>query len=786
MRPLFTLAILFLSIPAWAQQVAVRGTVYNAITREPIPFAAVSVVGKAAGAISDENGNFVIAELAPGFYTFECTALGFKPLQKAEIQILASRERDLEFALEENNVAVAEVEVVADARVKRAESPVSVRSIGATEIKRNPGGNRDISKAIQSLPGVASGVSFRNDIIVRGGSTGENRFYVDGIEVPNINHFATQGASGGPVGLLNVNFIEEVDFYSSAFPSARGNALSSVMEIRQINGRTDRLGGSFTLGSSDLNFTAEGPMGKKSSFIASYRKSYLEFLFKALELPFLPTYQDFAYKQTIKLNSKNEITILGLGAIDDFSLNTEANETEEQRYILDNIPVNTQWNYTIGTKWRRYGPAGNTTVVLSRNMLNNEAIKYQDNITSPERLIQNYQSQEMENKVRIEQTGKWREVSFTLGAAGEYVRYLNSTFNRLPFGVLVDFSGSIDLFKYAFFAQADRYVGDRLRVSVGLRGDGNSFNNRMVNPLKNLSPRFSASYALNTQLKLNASVARYTQLPAYTVLGYRNNIGQLSNENATYITSDHYVSGLEYSTTKKLRLSAEGFVKQYRNYPILVREGISLANLGADFGVIGNAPVSSVGSGRAYGFELLAQQQLSTRFYGILCYTFVRSEFSNADGRLAPSSWDNRHLVSATGGVLLGKNWELGLRYRYGGGQPFTPYDLAASAQKQNFDITGRGINDFSRINAERLPSFQALDIRIDKKISRKRWDLDLYLDIQNATNSKAQGQPFLTVVRDAAGNPLEDPNSPSAYQVKTLPNISGTLLPSVGIIVEF
>ena len=140
-----------------------------------------------------------------------------------------------------------------------------------------------------------------------GGAPNENRFYLDDVEVPNINHFATQGSSGGPVGLINVNFIKEVDFYSGAFPANRGNALSSVMNFRQADGRDDRIGGTFLMGSSDFGVTLEGPVGDKTTFLVSARRSYLQFLFQALGLPFLPTYNDFQTKIKHKIDQKNEI-----------------------------------------------------------------------------------------------------------------------------------------------------------------------------------------------------------------------------------------------------------------------------------------------------------------------------------------------------------------------------------------------------------------------------------------------------------------------------------------------
>jgi hypothetical protein len=172
-------------------------------------------------------------------------------------------------SINDSDLAMKEILIEAKQFNTKTESPNSLKTLNSTEIERLPGAGRDVSKVIAALPGVASRATFRNDIIIRGGSPGENKFYLDGIEVPNINHFATQGSSGGPVGLLNVNFIREVDFYSGAFPSNRANGLSSVLSFKQKDGNPDALITNFALGSSDAALTMDGPIGKKVDFILS-------------------------------------------------------------------------------------------------------------------------------------------------------------------------------------------------------------------------------------------------------------------------------------------------------------------------------------------------------------------------------------------------------------------------------------------------------------------------------------------------------------------------------------
>ena len=372
------LILFFIVLDISAQNVKVYGVITNALNNEPISFANVVVDGTSLGTTSDIDGRYELMELQPGVYNFKCSFIGFNTIIQSEVQLTTNKSLRLDFKMEENAQVIDEVQVKANTFNKTEESPTSLRTINASEILRSPGGNRDISKVIANLPGVSSSPSFRNDIVIRGGAPNENRFFLDGVEIPNINHFATQGSSGGPVGILNVNFIREVDFYSGAFPANRGNALSSVMELKQIEGSDESFSASFTLGSSDAGLMINTPISEKSTLLLSARRSYLQFLFKALQLPFLPTYNDIQLKYTFKPNPKNQFNIIGLAAIDNFSLNPEANEGIEDpqtlaqnEYTLNNLPINEQWNYTLGGTWKRFFDNSNLFIVLSRSHLNN-------------------------------------------------------------------------------------------------------------------------------------------------------------------------------------------------------------------------------------------------------------------------------------------------------------------------------------------------------------------------------------------------------------------------------
>ena len=771
---------------------AVKGRVFNSKNNEAVPFASVLIWETTKGVVTDTVGNYNIENVDPGFYKIRVSAVGYKTYISESFRVTKATGATILVPLEEDNINIEEVVVKPSFFTKRDESPVSLRTIGIDEIEKNPGGNRDISKVIQSYPGVASSSAFRNDIIVRGGGPSENRFYIDGVEIPNLNHFATQGASGGPVGIINVDFIREVNFYSGAFPASRGNAMSSVLEFNQREAN-EKLKFRGTLGASDLAVAIEGPLSKKTTFMASVRRSYLKLLFTALDLPFLPTYNDFQFKLKTKINPKTELSLIGLGALDNSKLNLKANKTEEQRYILGYLPDNDQWNYTIGAVLKHFNTNGNDTYVLSQNKLNNSQIKYQDNIEQPQFLNLDYNSYELETKFRYEHNYRSKsDFKLNYGVDLQYVSYFNRTFKKNFIGsnpVTINYRSTLDFAKYAAFGQiSHNFLEKRLDLSLGIRADGNTYSSQMSNALEQLTPRLSASYRLTPGTSLNFNIGRFTQLPSYTTLGYRDASGTLVNkENGIkYIQVNHLVAGIEFRPSDNSQVTVEGFYKKYSDYPFSVRDSISLASKGADYGVYGDEAVLPISKGNAYGFEILGRIKEYKGINAVITYTFVRSEFTNKKGIYIPSSWDNRHLLTITGTRSFRKNWDLGFKWRYIGGAPYTPWNVERSAVKTAWDAQGTGYIDYSKFNENRLKAFHQLDLRVDKSWYYNKWSLMLYFDIQNAYNFKADQQDYLVRVEDATGKPVTDPNDPNKYLLKTISNNSGTVLPTLGIMVEF
>ena len=783
------------------------GVLVNRKTQQNLGGISVALAPGNEKSITDSNGAFRFTSLLPGAYSIKISGLGIQDKLLSNVIVTSGNENILTIELEPSINLLNTVTVTGRRNTAKAttlESPLSIQRLTSEDIKANPGGNFDISKVIQSLPGVgggAAGGTFRNDIIIRGGAPSENVFYLDGIEVPIINHFSTQGSGGGPQGILNVSFIQDVKLSTSAFDARYDNALSSVFQFRQKNGNPNKLQGNFRVSGTEVAATLDGPISKKTTFLASVRRSYLELLFKALDLPIRPNYWDYQFKTTTKIDEKTTLTTLGLAAIDDFKLAAPKEATPEKLFAINSNPLINQWNYTIGLSLKRIIQDGYWNLSMSRNTLDNRADRYEDN-EKPSDLNRTYQirSNETENKLRFDVTKNIQNISLSYGLVAQYVQFNNSFFqlfrpdlkdsagNLIQKGITFNTINNADFLRYGAFAQVGtRLFDDRLAMSAGLRADANSYSMSSQNPLDQLSPRISLSYALSNTLNFSASYGTYYRLPSYTQMAYRDN-GILNP--GKYIQSNHYVAGFEYLPSSTTRFTFEGFYKGYKNYPISVLDNISLANKGIEFGAIGNEPIQQDGKGKAYGFEFFAQQKLTDKFFGVFSYTLYWSEFTGMNQKLQPASWDNRHLVSATVGYKLPRNWEFGLKFRYQGAAPYTPYNLEQS--RLNYLSLGSGVFDYDKVNSLRLKAFHSGDLRLDKKWNYKKTTFDFYIDIQNFYASKSTGAPQYTFKRKADNSTFLSTNSQPVQLNGSnaipyfLENAEGTLIPTVGFIIEF
>lgn len=793
----FKLILLFFisSLSLYSQVGSININVFDDFSKKPLT-ATVKILGGNEEQFSG-TGNILISDISSGTYTFEIVSEGYSPSYLNEINVVPNQNLTFSVGLTTFATDIQEVTITRKAYKTTAESPVSLRNITSEEVQKNAGSNRDVSKAILSFPGVGSTATFRNDLFIRGGSSAENKFYIDGIEVPVINHFQTQGASGGPRGIITVDFIKDVDFYSGAFPAKRNDVLSSLFEFNLKQARKDKLGYKAVLGLDDMQLMVDGPLSKDQSWsgLFSARKSNLQLLFKGIGLPFLPSYYDTTFKISKKYKSGDELYFIGLGAIDKFEFNDNAKKTLSNLTLIDRLPNSPQWNYTIGAGYRHLVENGNWLFTWSRNMLDNQAIKYYRNIETPQNLLYDYQSREAENKVRIDRNFKVNDYQFSAGTNVNFAKYSNNSTIKQVNQNTIDFdqiSSELNLVQYGLYLQtAKKFLEDKMQLSVGARIDGSNYSDLTNNPFEQFSPRFSLNYKFAENWAANFNTGIYYQLPAYTSLGFQLNNNLVNKNSLKYIQNTHFVGGLEFNGKDNLRFTLEGYYKKYKNYPFSLRNQISLANIGADFGVVGNEPLDSRGFGETYGVEFLAQKRTLNNFYGIVAYTFGFSKFSDSAGNLLPSSWDSRHILTMTTGKYFKRNWNLGARFRLQSGLPETPYDLQRSALVNIWNVANGPVQDFTQLNSLRGNVAHQLDIRAEKKWIFKKWQFTTYVDVVNVYGSKsASNLPVINLQRDASDNGIiANPNAPQNQQYYLLETGSAdknTPLPYFGFIFEF
>ncbi|MFI3267170.1 MAG: carboxypeptidase regulatory-like domain-containing protein [Rikenellaceae bacterium] len=782
----------------------VKGVITNLQTSEPVDFAVISVIQDTLTFVTQEDGKFEIRGLKPGYNTIYVQCEGYRPIISESFMVSSVSPAVVNISLEQNLIEASEVIVTLSPFRTSSEAPVSMRRIGSEEIDLTPGANRDISKVVQLAPGVVP-VSFgnRNDVLVRGGGANENKYYLDGIEIPVLNHFSVQGGSGGYASLVNTDLLKTVNFYTGAFPSQFANGLSSVMDMEMKDGNSDKFHAKFILGATDAGINIDTPLSKngKTTLVASYRYSYFQMLFDILGLPFLPTYNDYQFKLTSKLSDKDELYFIGLGSFDTNVLNLSVeNPTTSQQYILGYLPNNDQQSNVFGVGYKRLFDKGALRFTFSRNYLNNLLYKYEDN---DETLPKTLDIKTKEVDYRFNSEIKLRNVlgfSFIGGLGGSKGNMESSTYQNVYSGntqTLYDYENDLSIWRYHVYASFSRsFFENKLNTAFSARADGLSYSSNTNNLFKQVSPRFSFSYKAASRFTINGSVGRYYQEPTYTMMGYKDEDGSedTQQDRLEYISVNSYVLGVAYAPNTNSIIKAEGFYKQYDNMPISLLDSLPVSTGDFEDYIVGNVPIASVGEGRAYGFELSYRNLDFKNTVINISFTHMYSQVNKMDANLQPikgqyssTSWDVRNIANITAIHKLRNNWSIGGKWYITGGLPYTPYDYDLSSTIEAWDATGRPYDDNTLYNTERSKTYHQLDLRVDKMWFFSKWRLGLYLDIQNVYNYSAETQSYLYPQTDANGNYVVDPDKPGYYLMETSYNdYGGTILPTIGITIEF
>lgn len=773
-------------VTAQTKEYVVKGHVIDRLSREGIPYAAVLVVGiEGVGVTADSAGVFSL-KVPAGISQFSAVQLGYRTVVTPEYRITPYTPF-IEIEMDPDPTELAASTIRPSPFLRSVESPLSARIISVGDIENIPGSNKDIARIVRSYPGVSySPIGYRNDLIVRGGGPSENVFFIDGVEIPNINHFATQGASGGPVSILNSDLIREIDFYTGSFPANRGGALSSVMDITLKNGNPYKQAFKATIGASEAGVSASGHIGSKTTYIASVRQSYLQLLFKLLGLPMLPNYIDGQFKTRTRIDDRNEISVIGLAGFDNMKLSDSPDDKGDE-YLLGYLPKLKQETFTIGVSYKHFSDKHIQQYTVSYNYLNNRSFKYLDNDErSADNLILKSSGLEGKGQFRFENRSYYGAWTVREGADLSWRHYDAVVYKRLAEGQSLEYDTDIGFLTFGLYGAADyKSPSGKVSTSFGLRADASSFSNNTLRVWKQLSPRASVSYMPWKNWSFNLSAGMYHQLPPMTALSFRDGNGVLANRSLEYMSVVSAASGVDWSLRERIFVSLEGFYKYFFDMPVSVASGVPLTCVGADYGSIGEELLIPSATGRSYGAELLVRWLIPDKVTLVGSATLYKSEYrSSGDAPFVPSAWDNRYIVNLSAVYEFPRYWSIGMKLSAIGGAPYTPYDVEESSLRTVWDAGGKPVYDYDKYNTERLDPYMQLDIRVDKDFYFKRWTLGLYVDLQNVTFSKIR-QPDAYLSTGKIVNPEAEPYL-QRYELETLELFSGTLIPSVGITVEF
>jgi outer membrane receptor for ferrienterochelin and colicin len=753
----------------------INGTVVDARTKDPLVGVNVLLLGTDRGAATDVDGNFKIEQVPVGTYRLRFDFIGFESLIRTDVVVISARHTVANVELQESSLQGQEVTVTAGYFVEEANIQPSTIGLSREEIRRFPGGFEDVVRTVSTLPGVAiNAAGGRNDLLVRGGGPSENLYIVNNIEVPNINHFGNQGNSSGSLSFVNLDFVDDVSFSTGGFSARYGDKMSSVLGLTMRQTIPEHFESKWTVSASQYGFNLDAPLNGKGNVIFSVRKSYLDLIFKAAGLAFVPVYTDFNIVASYDLSPKDKLFFLGLSALDNINRDMS---TLENRVSNAALMDNTQYQGIAGLNYRRLLSHGYLDLTLSNNLFRYRFSQMDEH----ERTYFDSNADERETYLKAQHY--WvaaKTVGVRSGMSVKIISNDNTTAfadtiydrngNRIPISQLgvanVTKTNSVAE-KYAAFVETDWTIHPRLELNAGLRCDYYGF----INHALYLAPRLALKYKLTEKHSLRLSGGVYYQSPSYVwvINEFNKGLKALQNRMA--------VLGWDYLIRSDVRMAVETYYKDYHDLPTGTIPGrtdyIVINNTGTgyggrenDFQSFGYFNLISKGTGKAYGLDFVVQKKFSEiPLYGQASLSYGKSEFTAANGTATPGQYDQRWIFNLSGGYIFNAKWEFAAKFRYYTGAPYTPIYRPSTNPVHPGSIQ----NLPQEYLTARLKPGHHLDIRIDRFWNFRNWTLITYLDIQNVYNYKIPQRPSYDFWKD---------------EIITSSAIG--LLPSVGISAEF
>jgi outer membrane receptor for ferrienterochelin and colicin len=697
----------------------IKGTVIDKESSDPLPGCLVRLGNTNNEVITDSKGNFTLRNITPGNHTVHFILPGFETLLKTAIPVQPEQTSAVIAEMDLSPIEATNVIVDVFGQYRTENNPQSMYNLSAREVQRAPGTAGGVSRMLGTLPGVTFLTDETTDMLVRGGSPIENGFYVDGFEIPNINHLPRLGSCGGAYSIINPYLIHNVDFYSGVFTSDYGDRLSSITDISLREGNRNQIEGNIDLSLLMAGMVLEGPITKgKGSWLFSVRRSHLNLLhdvglseedlrLDSVDSQLKLTY-DFSPNQKLSLTN-----IISDGSYRDYYDSTTEDNTYRQNVV--GLNWNAFWNQNFFSK--------TSLSYAFLNRMDREAFPYNFRAYFWEatELIRhinlrnsNFLSINPSHKLEFGLQIKHEKDEIDhysqdwLGYDGVYhpIRQYNLEFHTT---------------KYSLFLSHIWKFHPKWALTSGLRGDYSS-----AHDVFHLSPRLSLSFHVNDRFSVNGSYGEFFQTIPMRFTTYYSQHINLQDSSVSQFTL-----GMEYNITPSARICLEFYRKEYEDLLLDPRYPQKLASeLAVDTYYFPKTLINDI-NGCTKGLELLVHKKLDQHFYGILSAAIFSSRFKDLYGASHKNEWDNGYILNLTAGYKPKSSWEFSLKWTFMGGRPHTPIDLDKTIA-YNYLVYKN-----AQYNWKRYPSYNRLNLRIEKIFTFERFDLIFYLDIWNTFNRK-------------------------------------------------
>ncbi len=748
----FLFIALCLQAAAQTRTQTFRGSVLDADSKSPIPMAFVLLTGSdtAFKTSGNEDGVFRIEKVPVGRYTLKVVSTGFEPTVLSNIIVTSGKEVVMTVELHEKIVNKQQVEIVLERDKTKANNDLvtnSSRNFLSEETDRYAGSRGDPSKMVSAYAGVATGNDARNDIIVRGNSPLGVLWRLEGVDIPNPNHFASQGATGGPVSILNNNLLDASDFLTGAFPAEYGNKMAAVFDIHLRKGNNEKREYTAQVGFNGLEFGAEGPFNKKngSSYLINYRYSTLE-LFKLAGISFgvsaIPKYTDLCMKYYFP-TKKGSIALWGIGGVSIISL-------------LDSEKDSTDWQFTdkgedlvFGSKM---GAAGIThTHFFNDKVSGKTSISFSgtrftidlDTLSKTKAPFRSFQNHSDDHNITASYYLTDKISAHHLLKAGAI--YKQMYFDYHSFYYDRDYKHYVDQLKETDNAGlAEVFLHWQFRATDKLTlNNGLCYQNFLLNNTSSLEPRTGIRWQFLPKHSLSAAVGMHSQtspLIYYFLQTYDSAtaVYTRTNKDLDLQRSVHYVLGYDFNFAKDYRLKVEGYYQSLYNIPVeRTSSSFSLVNVGNDLeGLPLKDSLINKGTGMNYGTELTFEKFFSKGFYFLNSLSLYQSKYKGSDGILHSSAFSGDYVWNILGGIEIpvgkkNKFIAFDVRATFAGGNRYTPIDLARS------DSLKQTVYVDSLAWSKKFSDYQKIDFKVSYRINSKKASHYIFVHIENIFNHK-------------------------------------------------